>query len=372
MGGSLRIGPLRAGDDGSSARLVNDGGEFSISYTAPEGIAVAETIDPVFVASLLPAMKHRQDLVVDEPISPQLLRASERIQDIFSTWDRAIHRRSPWYRRTQIDATPAAPREGTAGRGIAAFFTGGVDSFHTAIERREELDALIYVWGFDVPADDAARRQLVGDHLRAAAKGLGLPLIEITTDVRPVMQDRFGIPWLDQHGAALASVALFLAPTFSRVYVPSTSTYAQLESLGSHPLLDPLWSTEDVELVHDGASATRVQKVRAIAADDTARKHLRVCWQNVDGRYNCGRCEKCVRTAVAARVMGVGGSFALLPEPSTLDVARTPLSGPSHAWFECREELVWSKQNPRLRWAIEVALARRQAERLRDSVRRPR
>ncbi|MGI8756518.1 MAG: hypothetical protein ACR2MB_11780, partial [Acidimicrobiales bacterium] len=27
-------------------------------------------------------------------------------------------------------------------------------------------------------------------------------------------------------------------------------------------------------------------------------RHLRVCWRNVDGLTNCGRCEKCVRTMV--------------------------------------------------------------------------
>ena len=38
-------------------------------------------------------------------------------------------------------------------------------------------------------------------------------------------------------------------------------TYAHLGPLGSHPLLDPLWSSEDVELVHDGCEATRLDKL---------------------------------------------------------------------------------------------------------------
>lgn len=368
----MLIGPLRRAGEISTARIVDGGGPASISFTAPDGMAVADDVDAVFAAALLPAMKLGERLEVEGPVSPSLLRSSERVQDIFVTWDRAIHRRDPWYRRIEVDARPAYDRSPLPKRGAAAFFTGGVDSFHTAIARRDELAALVYVWGFDVKAHDGVRRAMVGEHLRAAAAALDLPLVEVTTDIEPVFAARAGIPWLDHHGAALASVALFLAPSFSRFYVPSTATYAQLESLGSHPLLDPLWSTEAVQIVHDGADRTRLEKVRAIAESGAARRHLRVCWQNVGDQYNCGECEKCVRTAVAARVVGVGGSFELLPEPSTRAVAAMQLTGPSHAWFECREELAWSGRNPRLRWAIELALARRQVAESRRARRRAR
>jgi 7-cyano-7-deazaguanine synthase in queuosine biosynthesis len=372
MGGRVLIGPLHRSGDEAAATIETAAGRTTITYAVPDGTAVAETADPVFAASLLPAMMRGERLEVGGPISPSLLERSSTIQDIFVTWDRALHRRSPWYRRIEVDAVPAELSARPPDRGAACFFTGGVDSFHSAIAHREELTALVYVWGFDVPLHERSRHRAVRDHLREAARLLDLPLIEVSTDVQTVMAELSGIPWLDQHGAALASVALLLAPSFSRLYIPSTSTYAQLESLGSHPLLDPLWSTEEVEIVHDGADATRLEKLRAIADHDAARRHLRVCWQNQEGRYNCGRCEKCVRTAVAARVAGVGGSFAMLPEPTTLDVARTRVGGPAHTWFECRDELAWSGRNPRLRWAIEAVLARRGANRLREARRGPR
>jgi hypothetical protein len=366
------IGPLRRAGRASTAVLADAGGRFAISFEASDGIATAEGGDAVLAAALLPAMKRGEDIEVDGSVSAALLRNCDRIQEVFLTWDRALHRRSPWYQRIDIEARTAAPCDPQLGRGAAAFFTGGVDSFHTAITHRDELAALVYVWGFDVKANDLARQRLVGEHLRSAAAALGLPLIEVTTDIEAVFAARSGIPWLDHHGAALASVAHFLSPSFDRFYVPSTATYAQLESLGSHPLLDPLWSSEAVELRHDGADRTRLEKVRTIAEHEAARRHLRVCWQNVGDRYNCGECEKCVRTAVAARVVGVGGAFDLLPEPTTRAVARVQLDGPSHAWFECREELTWSGQNPKLRWAIELALARRQVNEARRALGRRR
>ena len=62
---------------------------------------------------------------------------------------------------------------------------------------------------------------------------------------------------------------------------------------GSHPLLDPLWSTETLAFVHDGCEANRMEKVRRIAESPLLLEGLRVC---VDDRgpdvYNCGSCWK--------------------------------------------------------------------------------
>ena len=75
----------------------------------------------------------------------------------------------------------------------------------------------------------------------------------------------------------------------------------------SHPALDPLWSTEAVEVVHDGAETRRVDKVAALAASPLALRYLRVCWENRGGAYNCGRCGKCMRTMVDLDLAGALG-----------------------------------------------------------------
>ena len=45
------------------------------------------------------------------------------------------------------------------------------------------------------------------------------------------------------HGVALAAIGHLLAPAFERLYVPSSVYWADLFNWGSHPLLDPLWSS---------------------------------------------------------------------------------------------------------------------------------
>jgi hypothetical protein len=61
-------------------------------------------------------------------------------------------------------------------------------------------------------------------------------------------------------------------------------------------LLDPEYSSFDVQIRHRDVAFARIDKLRLIADWDAALQNLRVCLANVPDRLNCGRCEKCVRT----------------------------------------------------------------------------
>lgn len=329
--------------------------------------------DVALAALLLPALRVGEPLEVHRDVSPRLLAAAEVIQDVFCTWDRFLRPTDCWYRRVPVvvgdeaaDQVPDAggPDAGGGRRGTACLFTGGVDSFHAVVTEGHRVDSLIYVHGFDVALDDAPLRAEVSERLRAAAAEVGLPLLELESDLQ-ALGDRCWVGWPDYHGAAIATVAHALADRFDRLLVPATHTYAHLEGLGSHPLVDPLWSSELVEIEHVGAASTRVDKVRALAEVPAARRHLRVCWENRGGRYNCGRCEKCVRTGVAIRLAGAEGRFPTVPGPSLRTVASTRVTGLGSAWHELRNETVAQGGASRLRGAIDVALARHQLNRWR-------
>ncbi|MGE3621124.1 MAG: hypothetical protein AB7L84_11750 [Acidimicrobiia bacterium] len=402
--------PARAGET-VTLRFADATGEQVTSFRVPADVPTAEGPEAAVAAGLMPAMARGEPLVVDQPVSARLATATTRLGEILATWDRALHpgaprlslvplvapvrhpdgdRPAPVPRAAAVD--PGADRPAPASRAAAVdprgprpvarpapasraavvdprgprpvarpaacFFTGGVDSFHSVLRHRDDLDALVFVHGFDLSDDlDAPLNRMVGERVRVAADALGLPLIEVGSDL-PAFGRAFGLSWDDYHGAALAAVALLLAPRFATFHVPATTTYAELYPLGSHPLTDPLWSTEDVEIVHDGADVTRVDKLRALAEHPVARQHLRVCFENRDGRYNCGRCEKCVRTGVAVRIAGVEGAFASLPAPSLRQVAGTRVVGLGTAWKGYRDELGRTGSSPRLRAAVRLALLR--------------
>ena len=86
--------------------------------------------------------------------------------------------------------------------------------------------------------------------------------------------------------------------------------------------------------MHDAVDVTRPQKVRALAEHQVALDHLRVCFKNKNGAYNCGRCEKCMRTMIA--LAGANALERCKTLPSRLDprdVRRLPINSSGQHMF---------------------------------------
>lgn len=288
-------------------------------------------------------MRRGLPLKVAGVVSPQLLANSGAAQDILAAFlPGKLH-------RTSI-ATEQSFASTSVGAGVGSFFSGGVDSLHTALRRDGELSHLVFVHGFDIIESNTPRATAGIEAARRWAASKGKQLIEVETNIREVT-DRFA-PWIIAHGPALATTALLLQVHLSRVLVPSSFAYQYLLPWGSHPLLDPLWGTETLAIVHDGCDATRVQKVATIAASDEALRELRVCnYQHPT--YNCGQCEKCLRTTVNLQLVGALGRCPTLPSSVRLvDVARVHLTEPGAEpfWREIRTA-AWAKRD----WPMAVA-----------------
>lgn len=319
--------------------------------------------DPFLTAALVPAMAMGIDaLEVRAPVSEGLLRHLTDAQEILGAWDSRL-------RLVAVDA-PLAPPSPRA-PGVGAFFSGGVDSFYTVLRHLDEITHLVFVRGFDINLRDEALYTRVASSLRSAAAELGLPLIEVATNVRG-FADRY-VDWSERyHGSALASVAHLLAPTIGRIYLPASFGYDRLDPYGSHPLLDPLWGSDRLELIHDGAGATRGQKVAAIAGDEVAMRWLRVCWENRGGEYNCGQCEKCLRTMTELAAVGALQSCRTFDRPLDLEaVSRVVLDDAAARQFVA-ENLSSLRQrggDKRLERALAISLGKHP---LRDTQRRVR
>lgn len=278
----------------SRIRLPNE--EFELWFRGSEDILSPRGADAFLVVCLTTAMSLGLPLIVEGEVSPRLLAATTGIQDIFHCWDESLQ-------RVRVDAAPRSATPATPA-GAASFFSGGVDSFYTAFKHQDTITALVLVHGFDISLDNTALRAKAAHNVGLAAQALGKPLIEIETNCRE-LTDRH-VSWTyHQFGPALAAVALLLNGIARQVLVPASENYAHLDPCGSHPLLDPLWSTEEIDILHDGAEASRNDKVAVIAQHPTVLPMLRVCWENRDNSYNCGRCEKCIRTMIHLEAAGV-------------------------------------------------------------------
>ena len=192
--------------------------------------------------------------------------------------------------------------------GIGCFFSGGVDSFYTFLKNKdqgkEKITHLILVHGFDIPLWNIALFKTVHSRMQIIAKYYGVELISVKTNIKEI-SDPY-VEWGMAHGGAIAATALFLRRGLRRVYIASSNSWDQLFPMGTHPYMDYLWGTESLELVHDGNEANRAQKVKKyIAFSQIALQNIRVCYNNFGNVYNCGKCEKCLRTMVELTVAGV-------------------------------------------------------------------
>ena len=269
--------------------------EIRVWFRVPANVNPTLTSDPFFAVGLIPAMALKQPLEIQTPISASLPDTANTIQKIFHNWFPALG-------LVPVHAI-TCPEPQKRRSGVGCFFSGGVDSLNTFLKHEEEITTLIYVHGFDVDLKDHALRTKVSDSLRAFAARTGKSLIEVETNLRD-FTNQYGDWGRHIHGSALASVALLLNSILGRIYIPSSYAYSELFPWASHPLVDPLWSTPAVQIIHDGCEASRFEKVASIAGDTRALSILRVCWENRNGAINCGVCEKCLRTMTALKVLG--------------------------------------------------------------------
>jgi hypothetical protein len=235
--------------------------------------------DPFLAAFLAPAMLLHEDLVIEAPVSRKLLhRAQTTIQDILSCFDRRAH-------RIRIRAPIRDRHSNPTGGANGLFFSMGVDSSYSLLKNishhRDDdrtVTDLITVEGFDVYLWESELFVPMLRKVREVGAATRKRVLPVTTNLRE-LSDRVA-DWLRlYHGSALASVALGLGHGLKTVRIAATHTYDRLYPLGSHPLLDLLWSTEDTSSIHDGCEAGRLQKLALIAHSepDTILQSLRVC-----------------------------------------------------------------------------------------------
>ena len=321
MGESLReltiSPPERTGDRLSakvtrSARGLDDRARVIYFETSE---SIGKEVDFLLPLTLPPAMITGSRLKLPGRVSPRLHSTLPRLQDMFRLW--GTQNWGAKYQRVPVDVDVRSKRAEPAS-GVASFFSGGVDSFYTLLKNSDKVTHLIFVHGFDITLANRSLRAQASRAAHEVANELGKDLIEVETNLRSFSDSL--VNWDHYHGSALASIGLLFQHLFREVLIPSSATYADLYALGSHPLLDPLWSTDLTRFVHDGCEATRVDKSAYISNSETAMRWLRVCWANPSSAYNCGRCEKCRWTMMNLDAAGALGRCRTLPKTLDFDV----------------------------------------------------
>lgn len=283
-------------------------------HLGDDGAPPPPSMDAFVCATLLVAMTTGRPLALEAPVSGVLLDALPELQRRFTEFFPGRFRAVPVHAERRADDPVAPPRP------EAAFFSAGVDSMHLALQARERLDALVFVGSFHTPTGLPVAIDHIRGGVRAAADHLGLPLVELSSNIRQFLE--LFCNWELCHGAALGAAAHALSGRFAVVRAGSTNDPDDASAWGSHADLDPLWSGTDVALRYEGGEWSRTEKIAEIVRHPELVPYLQVCWQHHRSAYNCGSCEKCTRLAI--ELAWHGTATPTLPSPSPLAWMRAP------------------------------------------------
>lgn len=301
----------------------DDGREFSIWFEVPKEIEsdVSRSGNFWLLCMLVYAVETGENVELNVPVDSALV---ENVKGLLMQW-------KSWYPHVN-DVEVIAPVSGfrqddhRGRRKVAAFFSGGVDSYFTALRNCPELvedavgrvDELIYVHGFDIPVSKCDELLKIKRMLESSAKRLGRDLIVVRTNLRQP-DSHWASGWGGlSHGVGLAVVGHLLERRYEAILIGSTHPYGQLMPWGSHPISDPLLSSSTLVVRHDGAMFNRVEKTRYLTKHPEIIRNLHVCYQDSSAE-NCGVCQKCVRTMVTLEVLGFKSELAPFNASFSLD-----------------------------------------------------
>ena len=188
------------------------------------------------------------------------------------------------------------------GNGALLLYSGGVDSVTSLLKNKDIVHGLLSVWGADIPLEN----ELVWRQLSAlTAKG------QLTKDLPRLPSER-------THATSSSIIGLSTTSSHRAVIGGAWKGAAFTEPWGSSPTTDNLVRWTGTTVLHDSFELSRQDKLsRHIAPylQGGGQLDLAVCYQpgrGADG-VNCGRCEKCLRTATGLLAAGADPESAGLP-----------------------------------------------------------
>jgi len=264
---------------------------------------LTDSADPFLLAALPLAMSRRCDIYVKGTVSPSLVGNLLSLRDLFVRWWPGL------YARARITAECISEATGLSdSRHSMVAFSGGIDSSYSLYRHvrrlgeppHHSIGCALMVHGFDIPLWQTSNFEAAFAKARVMTDSLSLPLIPVATNLR-----HFPLIWHVAFGPAIAAVMELFGRGYGADIIASGHQLPPHVPEGSHPLSDPLLSSATFPIVHDGADVTKLDKLRTLQSWPELLKHLRVCWEGPDNATNCGQCEKCIRTILYFRLLGV-------------------------------------------------------------------
>lgn len=299
--------------------------EIHFSVLKPFDTGLTEEVSDAFLlASLLPALRHGEDIEVEGNVSERLY---------FNIIHSLIYLLSKSYGYAPVKVSVGGVvKTSFDGKAVGCGCSLGIDSLSaifTHLHTPETPDFQItHLTFFNVGSHgyknaEANRQSYLRDMVevdRFAAK-LGLPVVKIESNVW-VLFDGFNF---DQSGNLInMSTVLAMQKLFGKYLYGSNYPMSEVKLTNQcsgyfETIMLPLASTESTELIVANADMSRSDKTAIVARHEMSKEHLYVCWKELiinndpsspiakvrDKVRNCTRCSKCLRTCAQLEILGV-------------------------------------------------------------------
>lgn len=306
-------------------------------------------------ALLIPSMYLGQDLVIRGSVSRTLYKNMYQVMKTINGW-------WPFFKPIQIKAGTII--EDTAHpKNVGMFFSGGVDSFYTYLkhksDKKDPISQFILINGSDIELRNKTLWRMTQGNIEEIARKENIAVIVVETNAQSIIEP-IVLPDYT-HGGSLAGIGLCLRAGLKKIYIGASFNTEEQVPYGSHPDLDKYWGTEVIAFEHDGGESNRFQKLeRQVARSPLALAYLRVCYMNKNGKYNCGKCEKCMRTMVSLYALGKLNDAKTFPHTIDLERLTTLIAHQTFSNAGHRENLAALRErnlNPAMQAAIEKGVA---------------
>ncbi|MGB7934199.1 MAG: hypothetical protein WCH04_18635 [Gammaproteobacteria bacterium] len=273
--------------------------QFDTSIMPPED----DDCDSYLLAVFMDAMKEGRNVNVKGTVSKWLLSNLIEYQAAWNKWLPDI------YSLIEISVDSVRANNNIAVSGAICAFSGGVDSTFSVWRhsqrkchyRSQEIKLCSIVHGFDIPLADEVAFDNARKRAEKTLKDINVDIVPIRTNYKKIAKAN----WEHAFSCALVATLSNFKKVAGICIVGSSEPYDSLViPWGSSPITDHLLSSDEFNVIHDGASHSRTEKVKDISEWKIGVENLRVCWEGDLKDRNCGKCEKCLRTQLNFLVTG--------------------------------------------------------------------
>jgi hypothetical protein len=277
------------------------------------------THDFIAVALAQYASATGEPLLVLGPVTRQQLENLDEYVRIWSGWRPDLYRRVDITADEECEATTSPPTPAVMA------FSGGVDAgFALAAHTAGKLGRLsrpigrgVLVGGWDLRhGDDSGLARARASAQRSLAH-FGAETSVVTTN----WKQEYCAAWFMSFNAGVTAVLHTLSGRHSCAVYATDHSYAEelrMGPYGSHLAINHLLGHPGFPVVSTGGTHPRAERLAFLATHPVLLEGLRVCYQPHAEGGNCGRCEKCVRTQLEMRAVGVDPGAAF-PTRMTLE-----------------------------------------------------